>query len=90
MTTLKLVLHYQKGNADHGILCQKQKSGCTCVGFSDADWVGDVSDRQSTSGYVFCMNGGAISWKSKKQDYVSLSTAEAEYITLSSAAQKSV
>ena len=90
LTALKRVLRYLKGTADHGILYQKQKSGSTCVGFSDADWAGDVSDRRSTSGYVFCMNGGVISWKSKKQDCVSLSTAEAEYVALSSAAQESV
>ena len=60
------------------------------AGFSDADWAGDVSDRRSTSGYVFCMCGGAVSWRSKKQDSVALSTAEAEYIALSSAAQESV
>ena len=44
-------------------------------------------DRKSTSGYLFQMAGGPVSWKSRKQDSVALSTAEAEYIALSSAAQ---
>ena len=70
--------------------CARNRVGVHVLVFSDADWAGDVSDRWSTSGYVFCLNGGAISWKSKKQDCVSLSTAEAEYVALSSAAQESV
>ena len=49
-------------------------------GFSDSDWAGDVGDRQSTSGYVFQIGGTSISWRSKKQSCVALSTAEAEYI----------
>ena len=61
-----------------------------CIGFSDADWAGDINDRKSTSGYLFQLSGGAVTWKSKKQGCVALSTAEAEYIALSSAAQESV
>ncbi len=49
-----------------------------------------MNDRKSTSGYLFQMSGGALTWKSKKQDCVALSTAEAEYVALSSAAQESV
>ena len=60
------------------------------MGYSDADWAGDVNDRKSTSGYLFMMNGGAVTWKSKKQSCVALSTAEAEYVALSSAAQQCV
>ena len=61
-----------------------------CTGYSDADWAGDVNDRKSTSGYVFKLSGAAISWRSKKQSCVALSTAEAEYIALASATQESV
>ena len=61
-----------------------------CVMFSDADWAGDTNDRKSTSGYLFTLSGGAVTWKSKKQSCVALSTAEAEYVALSSAAQESV
>ena len=60
------------------------------VGYSDADWAGDVADRKSTSGYVFLFGGAAISWKSSKQTCVALSTAEAEYIALSAASQEAV
>ena len=46
-------------------------------GYSDADWAGQVDDRRSTSGYVFFMAGGPVSWQSKTQKSVALSTAEA-------------
>ena len=49
-----------------------------------------MDDRKSTSGYVFQVGGTAISWRSKKQTCVALSTAEAEYIALASAAQESL
>jgi hypothetical protein len=43
------------------------------VGYSDADYVGDRDDRKSTSGYVFTLAGGAISWRSSKQELVATS-----------------
>lgn len=61
-----------------------------CVGFSDADFAGDIDDRKSTTGYMFQMCGAAISWRSKKQTCVALSTAEAEYIALACAGQEAV
>ncbi len=57
-------------------------------GYSDADWAGDVSDRKSTSGYLFMMSGATVSWRSRKQTCVALSTAEAEYVALASASQE--
>lgn len=56
-------------------------------GFTDADWSGDVDTSKSTSGYVFITNHGAISWSSKRQKMVALSTTESEYIGLSLAGQ---
>ena len=53
-----------------------------------ADWAGDLDDRKSTSGYIFQLRGAAISWRSKKHACVALSTVEAEYIALASAAQE--
>lgn len=49
-------------------------------GYTDADMAGDIDSRKSTSGYVFTFSGGAISWQSKLQKCVALSTTEAEYI----------
>ena len=52
--------------------------------------LGDTSDRKSTSGYLFMLNGGPITWKSKKQSCEALSTAEDEYTALSASAQESI
>ena len=56
--------------------------------FVDADWAGNVDTRRSTSGYVIMLNGAAVSWKSKRQSIVALSTAEAEFIAASSLVQE--
>lgn len=86
-TAVKRILRYLKGTQNHGLLYTKNDHK-NCVGYSDADWAGDVNDRKSTSGYLFKMSGAPVSWKSKKQACVALSTTEAEYMALSSAAQE--
>lgn len=58
-------------------------------GFVDADWVSDILDRKST-GFCFAMAGSVISWKSRKQKTVSLSSTEAEYVALSEAAREDI
>ena len=60
------------------------------IGFSDADWGGYVEDCKSISGYCFEIGGTIVSRRSKKQSCVALSTAEAEYMALSNAAQKTI
>ena len=86
-TAVKRILRYLRGTADYGLVFTPNVSG-DCVGYSDADWGGDLDDRKSTSGYLFLISGGAVSWRSKKQTCVALSTAEAEYVALASAAQE--
>ena len=50
------------------------------IGYTDSDWAGCEDTRKSTSGYIFLLAGGAISWKSMKQSLVASSTMEAEFI----------
>ena len=59
-------------------------------GYTDASFQTDTDDSQSQSGYVFTINGGVVSWKSSKQETVSDSTAEAEYIAASESAKEGV
>ena len=70
-TALKRLLCYFRGTLKHGILYMRDGSS-SYVGYTDADWAGDVDDRRSTSGYVFLLSGCAISWKSQKQRCVAL------------------
>ena len=63
---------------------------CKLSGFCDADYVGDLNTRRSTIGYVFMLGSSAVSWSSKRQPTVSLSTTEAEYRAAAMAAQESV
>ena len=59
-------------------------------GYTDASFQTDKDDFRSQSGFVFCLNGGAVCWKSSKQDTVADSTTEAEYIATSEAAKEAV
>ncbi|KAG3230861.1 hypothetical protein PI124_g24042 [Phytophthora idaei] len=86
---LKRVLRYLQATPTHGLEFSREDS-CGVCGYSDADWAGDIESRRSTSGYAFMMNGGCISWGSKKQRTVALSSTEAEYMALSEATQEAV
>ena len=86
LTAVKRVLRYLSGTKE--LALRYRKSEEPPIGYSDADWAGDHDDRHSTSGNLFMFGGGAICWSSKKQAVVALSTSEAEYISLSAAAQE--
>ena len=78
-----------KGTADLGLRYTVDGTeGDKLTAFCDADWAGDLDERKSTSGYVLMLSNCAVSWKSKKQTVIALSTAEAEYIALSAATQE--
>ena len=90
---VKHVFRYLCGTSDYG-LCYQGRPGLERMldirGFFDADWVGDLDQRRSTSGYVFSLFGGAVSWMSKRQFVVALSTTEAEYIAATHASKEAV
>jgi hypothetical protein len=77
---------YLKGTMNYG-LCY---SGSPSIieGFSDASWITNLEDHSSTSGWVFLLGGGAISWASKKQTCITNSTMESEFVALASAGKE--
>ena len=87
---MKRIFRYLRGTTHLGLLYSKTVETESLTGYSDADWAGDCNDHRSTTGYLFQIGGTAVIWKSKKQSCVALSTAEAEYMALSSAAQEAV
>ena len=87
-TCAKQVLHYIKGSLNYNLTFGKSDKPLSITGYSDSDWAGSVDDRKSISGYCFKLNGGLISWKSKKQNTIALSSCEAEYMGLTLAIQE--
>jgi hypothetical protein len=74
-------MRYLKGTLDLK-LCLGGKD-VSLRGYCDADWGGDANERASTTGYVFFVGVGAVSWNHKRQPTIVLSTTEAEYMATS-------
>ncbi|XP_045831624.1 secreted RxLR effector protein 161-like [Trifolium pratense] len=83
VVAIKRIMRYLKGTLTDGIMYNHFTEEMELVGWSDSDYAGDLDDRKSTSGYVFMLGSGAISWSSKKQPIVTLYTTEAEYVAAS-------
>ena len=86
----KALLHvvgYIKNTIDFG-LTYSRDSEISPMAYVDADYGGCRDTRRSTSGYVFIMAGGAVTWSSKRQATIALSTVEAEYVAMSRCAQQ--
>ena len=77
----KYVLRYLKGTKSLRI-CYDGSSNAGLIGYSDSDWGENKDDRHSTSGQVFTLANGAISWASQRQKTVALSVGESEYMEL--------
>jgi len=80
--TGKHVLRYLRGTSGYG-LWHRQEDEVKLCGFTNADWAGSPMDRKSTSGGVFSIGSTAVSWYSRTQRSVALSSAEAEYMAAS-------
>ena len=89
MIAAKHALRYLKATMNQGITYRKSGNTLKLVGACDADW-GNCADRKSITGYTFMLSndGPSISWKSKKQQTVALSTCEAEYMAMCAATQE--
>ena len=85
---LKRVLRYVKGSLDDGIVLGGNTPTPVLVGYADSDYAGCLDTRRSRTGYTFHLGEGCITWQSKKQATVALSTSEAEFLSLSSATQE--
>jgi hypothetical protein len=85
----KHMLRYLLGTIGYGL--RNVSSGDVKLqGYTDSDWAGSAVDRKSTSGYCFSLGSGMISWLSRKQTSVALSTTEAEYIAASVASREAM
>jgi len=85
------VLRYLKHTRTLSIVYLRQNAPILRLfGYSDANWGGDRNDRKSHTGYLFMLNGSPVSWTSKKQTTVAVSTMEAEYMALSDASREAI
>ncbi|GJT03628.1 zinc finger, CCHC-type containing protein [Tanacetum coccineum] len=80
------VFKYLRGTKDYGLSYVGYPS--VLEGYSDASWINHVEDSSSTSGWVFLLGGGAISWASKKQTCITSSTMESEFVALAAAGKE--
>ncbi|RVW19222.1 uncharacterized mitochondrial protein AtMg00810-like [Vitis vinifera] len=85
----KKICCYLQGTKDFGLFYKKGKRS-DLIGFTDSDYAGDQDNRRSTSGYVFMLGTGAVSWSSKKQLIVTLSTTEAEFVAATACACQAI
>ena len=75
---VKRILRYLKGTLHYGLKFEaKDKADISIKGYVDADWAGDVTTRKSTSGYIFQLGNVTVSWKTKKQTIIALSSTKA-------------
>jgi hypothetical protein len=89
LVAAKHVMRYLKGTIDCGLNYDGDHD-FTLSGYTDLDWAGSVSDRKSTSGCCFSLGSAMISWQSRKQSSIALSTVEEEYIVACSSSCKAI
>ncbi|KAJ8751906.1 hypothetical protein K2173_000652 [Erythroxylum novogranatense] len=79
MNAVMRILRYLKSTPAKGILFTKSAHSQGINVYTDADWAGAIDDRRSTSGYFTFVGGNLVTWRSKKQNVVARSSAEAEF-----------
>jgi len=84
----KRILRYLKGSSDKMLVYQSTQESLR--GYADADWGNCITDRHSYTGFVFLFSRGPISWESRKQRTVALSSTEAEYMALTEATKEAI
>ena len=77
MTVVMRILRYLKSTSSRGLLFG-ENDNLDLLAYTDAEWAGDRDDRKSTSGYFILVGGNLVTWKSKKQKVVALSSGNAE------------
>ncbi|KAH9311145.1 hypothetical protein KI387_026180, partial [Taxus chinensis] len=85
---VKWILRYLRGTMGT-VLCYSG-SNTTLRGYVDSDMAGDVDSRRSTTGYIYTVGGTAVSWISRLQKLVALSTTEAEYVAATEASKEMI
>jgi len=86
VNAVKRLMKYLQGTKSHRLVFKKSDKNLT--GHVDADWGNDPNDRRSVTGYIFTLGSGPISWKTRKQPIVALSSCEAEYMALTEATKE--
>ncbi|KAF0639715.1 hypothetical protein FPSE5266_01344 [Fusarium pseudograminearum] len=87
-TAVKRIMRYLRGTIHFELRLQGPIQ--PPQGYTDADWGGDQDTRRSTGGYIFNLGSGAISWSSKRQPTVALSSCEAEYMAQTQATKEAI
>ena len=89
-TAINNILKYLRRSKDMFLVYGRLEDDLVVNGYTNASFQSDKDDFRSQSGYVFCLNGGTVSWKRSKQSTVADSTTEVEYIAASDAAKEVV
>ena len=90
---VKRVLRYINETLDFNLHCKATNLDAvtnSLSGYADADWAGDMTTRKSTLGYMFQIGKSTVSWRSKHQSIVALSSTKTEYVALSNATQEAI
>ena len=79
-----------QGTKELGLKYGETRAGTKITGYADSDWASDKDTRRSVTAYVYTLGGAAVSWTSRLQQTVALSSAESEYMAASAASQEAI